>query len=215
MLPEVQYLRGNVRLQNPEIIIGYLNNGIRNDIIGPLQPHGFLMIEHRAIEKALLLMAKEKARMEEGTFDLEVVSILVEFIHVVADEMHHGKEEAILFPAVKGKDRSFEFDEITTTLMKEHAEIRRHLRTTRTALEGYLEGDEMTVETIATEFAAITDLYTRHVRKEDSFFFPSAMAVLTDEEKVRMEKAIIEFDRSFTLKRYERMIDESLKDVMS
>ena len=107
------------------------------------------MIEHRAIEHALLLMAKEKALMEEGAFSLDVVSSLVEFIHVVADEMHHGKEETILFPAVKGKDRSFEFDEITTALMREHAEIRRHLRTTRTALECYLEGDEKAVETIA------------------------------------------------------------------
>jgi hemerythrin-like domain-containing protein len=180
-----------------------------------MQPDAFLMIEHRTIEKALLLMGQEKARLEKGTFDLETVSMLVEFIHVVGDEMHHGKEETILFPAVKGRDRSFEFDEITTTLMREHAEIRRHLRTTRTALECYLEGDEMAVETIAKEFKEINDLYRRHIKKEDSFFFPSAMAVLTDEEKVLMEKEIIEFDRSFTLKRYEKMIDDSLKDVMS
>lgn len=168
------------------------------------------MTEHRAIENALQLMAQEKARIEGGTFDLEIVSTLVEFIHVVADEMHHGKEEAILFPAVKGRARSFEFDEITTTLMREHVEIRHHLRTTRAALECYLEGDEMSAETIAKEFTEINDLYTRHIKKEDSFFFPSAMALLTDEEKVQMEKAIIEFDRSFTLKRYEKLIDDFL-----
>jgi hemerythrin-like domain-containing protein len=173
------------------------------------------MIEHRAIQKALLLMAKEKEQMEEGAFDLEVVSTLVEFIHVVADEMHHGKEETILFPAVKGKDGSFEFDEITTTLMREHAEIRQHLRTIRIALGAYLDGDEMMVETIAREFGEVIGLYSRHIKKEETFFFPSAMAILTDEEKVRMEKDIVEFDRAFTIKRYERMIDDSLKDVIS
>lgn len=89
------------------------------------------MDEHRAIEKALNLMSMEKDRMENGVMDEDVVWNQVDFISVVGDDFHHGKEENILFPAVKGKPRSFEFDEITTILMQEHANIRSLVRTVR------------------------------------------------------------------------------------
>ncbi|MGD0817968.1 MAG: hemerythrin domain-containing protein [Methanomassiliicoccales archaeon] len=176
-----------------------------------MQPHGILLTEHRVIEKALRLMAAEKAKMDKGTFDPDTVWALVDFISVIGDELHHGKEETILFPALKGKARSFEFEDITTTLMREHADIRRHLRVIREAMECYVDGDEATTETLAIEFGQIVDLYSRHVKKEDSPFFETAMSVLTEEEKERMMEAMIEYDRSFALKRYERMIDDALK----
>jgi hemerythrin-like domain-containing protein len=92
-------------------------------------PIGGLMMEHRVIEKSLKLMTLEKQRMDNGKIDNDVVRSLVEFLTVFADKSHHGKEEAILFPALKGKSQSYEFDEITSNLMKEHASIRKHLRT--------------------------------------------------------------------------------------
>jgi len=168
------------------------------------------MIEHRVIEKALRLMAIEKTRMEEGTFDEDVVWTLVEFISVVGDELHHGKEETILFPVLKSKARSFEFDDITTTLMREHAAIRHHLRTIRDLLEADVQGDGETLEIVAREFGEVADLYSRHIKKEDGLFFPTAMSVLSDEEKEKMTEAIIEYDRTFSIKRYETMIDDSL-----
>ena len=158
-------------------------------------------------------MEIEKARMEEGTFDEDNVWTLVEFISVVGDELHHGKEEAILFPTIKGRARSFEFDDIITTLMKEHAAIRHHLRILRNALEGYVQGDGETVGIVSREFGEVADLYSKHIKKEDGLFFPSAMSVLTKEEKERMTEAIMEFDRSFVIKRYEKLIDIALTDL--
>jgi hemerythrin-like domain-containing protein len=175
-----------------------------------MNPDAILMTEHRAIEKALKLMTIEKLHMEEGPFDLDVVLTLVDFMSVIGAELHHGKEETFLFPALKGKERSFEFDDITTTLMKEHAAISHHLRTIREATQGYIEGDEATVETIAREFGEVVGLYSRHIVKEDGPFFQTAMSVLTPEEKMLMENAMMEYDRTFAIKRYERMIDESL-----
>ena len=70
------------------------------------------MKEHRVIEKSLKLMTFEKSRIENGKMNIDAVRALIEFITIFADESHHGKEEAVLFPALKGKSRSYEFDEI-------------------------------------------------------------------------------------------------------
>jgi hemerythrin-like domain-containing protein len=171
-------------------------------------PIGALMMEHRVIEKSLKLMTLEKKRMDNGKIDNDVVRSLVEFLTVFADKSHHGKEEAILFPALKGKSQSYEFDEITSNLMKEHASIRKHLRTIQNALQWFSEGDRESAETISRELGEIVDIYTRHVVKEDGPFFQSAMKSLSEEEKEDMLCAMQEFDLDFTINHYEKMVDE-------
>lgn len=170
-------------------------------------PIGTLMKEHRVIEKSLRLMTAEKARMDHGSMDIGVVEALVGFIAVFADESHHGKEERILFPALKGKNRSYEFDETTSILMKEHASIRNHLRTIQNALQWYYDGDKASAETISREFGEIVAIYTAHIAKEDKHFFQTAMTVLSEEEKDEMLLAMGEFDADFLLNHYEKVID--------
>ena len=172
-------------------------------------PIGVLMKEHRVIEKSLNLMTAEKSRIDEGKMDLGVVQALVEFITVFADESHHGKEEGMLFPALKGKSRTYEFDEITTTLMREHAAIRNHLRTIENALQWFKEGDKASAETISRELGEIVALYVKHVAKEDKPFFQVAMTVLSEEERDDMLLVMQEFDLDFTLNHYEKVIDET------
>lgn len=178
-------------------------------------PVGALMKEHRVVEKSLKLMTLEKRRMENGKTDVDVVRSLVDFITVFADESHHGKEESILFPALKGKSQSYEFDEITSNLMKEHALIRNHLRTIQKSLQWFTEGDKESAETISREFGEIVDIYTRHVRKEDDLFFHSAMKALSEEEKEEMLYAMQEFDLDFTINHYEKLIDEKYAALIS
>jgi predicted metal-dependent hydrolase len=52
---------------------------------------------------------------------------------------------------LKGKNHSYEFDEITSNLMKEYASIRKHLRTIQNALQWFSEGDKESAETISRE----------------------------------------------------------------
>ena len=61
----------------------------------PIAP---LMIEHRLIEKMIVVIRKEIDRYEsEGNINPEFIDAAVDFIHVYADKCHHGKEEDILF----------------------------------------------------------------------------------------------------------------------
>ncbi len=166
------------------------------------------MKEHRVVEKSLKLMILEKERMDQGNIDVDAVRALIDFITVFADESHHGKEETILFPALRGKNRSYEFDEITSNLMKEHASIRNHLRTIKNAFQWFSEGDRESAETISRELGEIAAIYTNHVVKEDNLFFNSAMKVLSEEEKEEMLCAMDEFDLDFTINHYEKLIDD-------
>ncbi len=160
------------------------------------------------IEKSLKLMTLEKQRMEDGKIDIEVVRSLVEFITVFADKSHHGKEETILFPALRGKSQSYEFDEITSNLMKEHALIRKHLRTIQNAFQWFTEGDKESAATISQELGEIVDIYTRHVVKEDGPFFQSVMKSLSETEKEDMLYAMQQFDLSFLIDHYGKLFDE-------
>ncbi len=177
-------------------------------------PIGALMKEHRVVEKSLKLMTLEKQRMDSGKIDIDVVRSLIDFLTVFADESHHGKEEAILFPALKGKSQSYEFDEITSNLMKEHASIRAHLRTIQNALQWFSEGDKESANTISRELGEIVAIYTRHVVKEDDLFFHSAMKALSEEEKEEMLFAMQEFDLDFTINHFEKLIDTKYANLI-
>jgi hemerythrin-like domain-containing protein len=109
---------------------------------------------------------------------------------------------------LKGKSRSYEFDEIITTLMREHASIRKHLRTIENALQWFSAGDKASADTISREFGEIVAIYSSHILKEDKPFFHTAMTVLSEEEKDDMLLAMQEFDLDFTINHYEKVIDE-------
>lgn len=62
-----------------------------------MKPRGPLMMEHRLIEKMLVLADQQAAAMNEESFDPVFVDTVVDFIKTYADRTHHGKEENILF----------------------------------------------------------------------------------------------------------------------
>ena len=152
-------------------------------------------------------MVAEKARIEKGKVDAEAMQFLTDYVRVVGDELHHGKEETILFPALRGRSRSYEFDDITSTLMKEHATLRTLLRTLETAVKWHREGDTEAHLTYSKVLGEMTEHYQRHIKKEDCPFFQSAMSVLTQEEKDAMLLKMEEFDRTFMIRHYDKRIE--------
>ena len=77
-------------------------------------PIGPLMIEHRLIEKMIRLMDREIVRIRENItvspqfafVDSRFIDAAVDFIRTYADQVHHGKEEDILFAALQEKPLS-------------------------------------------------------------------------------------------------------------
>ena len=67
----------------------------------PIAP---LMIEHRLIEKMIVVIRKEIDRCKsEGNINPEFIDAAVDFIRIYADKCHHGKEEDILFRDLRKK----------------------------------------------------------------------------------------------------------------
>ena len=82
-------------------------------------PIGPLMIEHRLIERMIRLMGREVARIRENMaysrdfafVDAKVIDTAVDFMRTYADQVHHGKEEKILFAALEAKPLAAEHRE--------------------------------------------------------------------------------------------------------
>lgn len=165
-----------------------------------MQPIGPLMIEHRVIERAVPLMEKEMRRMEkEKAIDHGFVATLADFFRTYADRCHHGKEEDILFKALKKKKLSAEHKKIMEELLAEHVYGREtvgKLLKAKTAAE------------VKTELNKLIDLYPRHIAKEDKRFFIPVMDYFDKQEQKGMLEQMREFDRKLIHEKYEKIIKE-------
>ena len=69
-----------------------------------MQARGPLMIEHRLIERMLVVIRNVVSEIiSKKKVDPVFVDKIVDFIRVYADRTHHGKEEDILFRKLKNK----------------------------------------------------------------------------------------------------------------
>ena len=88
-------------------------------------PIGLLMKEHRLTEDMMELVVAEKERVRtSGRIDLSFIGKMVDFIRVYVDQCHHGKEEDILFAALKNKKIAAEHRKIMEELIEEHKQAR-------------------------------------------------------------------------------------------
>ena len=64
-----------------------------------MQARGPLMIEHRLIERMLVIIQERLGEVEKTRkIDASFVDTAVDFVRSYADRTHHGKEEDMLFP---------------------------------------------------------------------------------------------------------------------
>ena len=72
-------------------------------------PIGTLMMEHRLIERMIIIIKDElKVIQEEKKVNPIFIDNIVDFLRTYADQTHHGKEEDILFRELKKKNLSDE-----------------------------------------------------------------------------------------------------------
>ena len=161
-------------------------------------PIGPLMIEHRLIERMIVLLKRDAERVEKGgTVDPRFVETAVDFVRTYADRCHHGKEEEILFRDLKKKMLTDDDRRVMGELIQEHAWGRETTRKLVAAKERYAKGDKTAIPEIVQLMKSLGDFYPRHIAKEDKVFFKPAMKYLTDSEKEQMLQEEYEFDKRF------------------
>lgn len=174
-----------------------------------MQARGPLMVEHRLIERMLLIIKGTLSKVGPSQeIDPVFVDIVVDFIRMYADRTHHGKEEDILFRELSNKSMSGEDQRIMKELIDEHKIGRQTTKELVSANTRYKNGDKTALVDIVDRLKALTEFYRKHIEKEDKKFFPSSRAYFTEEEEQAIIKEFWEFDRKMIHEKYKTVVEE-------
>jgi len=172
-----------------------------------MKARGLLMIEHRLIEKVLILAKKKIELMNQDTYDPILVDGIVDFIRVYADRTHHGKEEDILFTELGKKSLENKDKEMMSDLVKEHKQARTRVREIIALNDKYKKGDKSGVKQIIEIVNWLSEFYPVHIKKEDDVFFPNADNYFSSAELDEMLKAYYTFDAKMIHEKYQSLYE--------
>lgn len=174
-----------------------------------MQPIGYLMIEHRLIDRMIDMMKDEMDRIGEiGRVDTAFIETAVYFTRSYTDRCHHGKEEAIYFPALEPKPMTEELKKIMRDLVQEHAFVRKTVDDIEHAKDSYVRGEKDALAKVIGALNIITIFYPQHLEKEEKHFFYQSMEYLSPEEKDRMLRDFREFDAKLFYDEQKRLIED-------
>ena len=139
-----------------------------------------LEAEHRTIESGLEALERSLRPVP----DWQLVGRLLDFIRGYADEFHHAKEEALLFPRLIERGLPAETGPIGC-MLDEHEEGRELVRTMLSAVE---RQDAPRLRRAGNSYV---ELLRTHIAKEDGILFPMARRLLreTDERELLQQVA--------------------------
>ena len=173
-----------------------------------MQARGPLMIEHRLIERMLAII--QDALVEAGKtkkIDPVFVDTAVDFVQTYADRTHHGKEEDILFLALKTKGLSEPDQRVMDELIEDHVFGRITTKALVEANTRYRNGDSSALEEIVRCLHTLVDFYPKHIEKEDTVFFPASRAYFSEAEDQAMLDEFWAFDRKMIHEKYKGVVD--------
>ncbi len=147
-----------------------------------MHPTHRLSEEHQSILRALDVMERiAEAYGEDPAGTLEDARAILGFVRGFADDLHHGKEEAMLFPAMEEAGHSRHAGPIGVMLM-EHDEGRALIR----EMQGQLDDPEGGADTFEAAALSFAELLRNHILKEDEILFPMAEQTLPEAVRARL-----------------------------
>jgi hemerythrin-like domain-containing protein len=174
-----------------------------------MQARGPLMVEHRLIERMIVIIQEARGRIEsEGEVDPVLIDTAVDFIRTYADRTHHGKEEDILFRDLREKNMSPEDRRAMDELIEDHVFGRKTMAALVDANARYRGGDSGALDDISESLRTLADFYPKHIAKEDKEFFPAARKYFSEEEDQAMLAEFYEFDRRMIHEKYEAVVED-------
>jgi hemerythrin-like domain-containing protein len=119
---------------------------------------------------------------------LDDIARAIEAVRDYADGCHHGKEEALLFPAMEAAGVPRQGGPIGC-MLSEHEQGRASVADMADALGDLRAGDASAAEAFATAATDYVNLLRHHIHKENQVLFPMGESVLSDEERARLLEA--------------------------
>ena len=164
-----------------------------------------LFHEHTIISRALAGMREMIAQSDAGeTLDVGRVGDAADFMAVFADELHHGKEEQILFPGLLKKALNAEDRQVMDALAKEHDYARNLVIDLSAALKGSDAPDRKHLRDLLYKLVM---LYEKHILLENETFFPAAATYLTPKDHAVMGAMAATFERDTLYDRFQNQAD--------
>jgi hemerythrin-like domain-containing protein len=152
--------------------------------------------EHKAVLRMLTVLEGLVARIGKGeTPSADDLQKVVEFLRVFVDRCHHGKEEQLLFPALR-KVADADTQRLIDRLLDEHEEGRAHAATLA-AVAGFAPAAGAAVRTAPAcrpgeeaEYAmnGYIALLRPHIAAEQMTLFPTADKILPAEVQQELER---------------------------
>lgn len=160
-----------------------------------MNPIEELKTEHRAVEASLRILEGVCRKIESQGKIPEPAHIdqLLEFFAVFVDTCHHGKEEALLFPALEAQGIPREGGPIGV-MLTEHVSGRNHIKGMRQALADYRGGRPAAGADFVRHARGYADLLRQHIFKEDNVLFQMADQRLPAEVKNELAKGFVRIE---------------------
>jgi hemerythrin-like domain-containing protein len=155
-----------------------------------------LMREHRTIERVITALSAFAAETQQGgATDREELARFVAFIRRYADQLHHGKEEDILFRAMGEHGFPTEGGPVAV-MLAEHDRGRAFIQVLAEPVEGTEPWTDDERRLIANAAAGYAALLRAHIHKEDAILYPMAEQHLPQEALDDVSEACAAFDDS-------------------
>ncbi|MBN1359481.1 MAG: hemerythrin domain-containing protein [Sedimentisphaerales bacterium] len=175
-----------------------------------MKPIGPLMVEHRLIERMLVVLEQGLDAMRDtDRADTDLIAIGVDFFRTYADRTHHGKEEDILFKALVDKPLTGEQRQTMRRLMHEHVWARQAVGKLASANDRYRTGDAAALQTILYELGKLIEFYPQHIETEDRRFFLPVMDYFTATEQQAMLAQFQQFDAQQIHDKYAALVEQA------
>jgi hemerythrin-like domain-containing protein len=150
---------------------------------------GVLRHEHEAIQRMLEAAGEAARRLERGERVAPwILAGLLEFFRLFADRCHHGKEEALLFPALERKGVPPAGGPLAV-MLAEHEDGRALIARMAEAAGAFEKGAAGAGRRFAEAARTHAALLRQHIEKENGVLFVLAERLLSAAEQAELAAA--------------------------
>jgi hemerythrin-like domain-containing protein len=160
------------------------------------EPTRILRDEHDVILQGLEILEACSEQLRAGeTVAPDTLDSLIEFFRLFADKTHHGKEEALLFPAMIEKGFSRETGPIHC-MLADHEQNRALTRKMIQASAELRAGDNSAAARFAEAAGDYVYVLREHIQKENMVLFNMAEQVLSPAEEPALLAKFLDVDQN-------------------
>jgi len=163
--------------------------------------------EHAHILQGINYLEKARDVLEQNRQpSVEFFKIAVLFFKEYADELHHYKEEYLLFSFLASKKEG-NIDLEIGSLRYQHELNRRCIKKIEASLKGYETCSEIATTTLLENLVVYISILKRHIFRENHLFFSMAETELSEDEKSQLKNQFDEEEAGYNTK---QIISENL-----